>query len=67
MLSLNVFVHSYSKTNPELLEQLWIQLYRYLPGPSMGPKLSSELSASIALSVSIDNLELLHNKNQLIT
>ncbi|KAK4469135.1 hypothetical protein MN116_006718 [Schistosoma mekongi] len=52
--------------NPELLEQLWIQLYRYLPAPSMGPKLSSELSASISLSVSIDNIELLYDKNQLV-
>ncbi|CAH8838614.1 unnamed protein product [Trichobilharzia szidati] len=53
-------------TDPELLEQLWIQLYRYLPGPSMGPKLSSELSPSITLSVSVDNLELIHDRNQLI-
>ncbi|CAH8500101.1 unnamed protein product [Heterobilharzia americana] len=52
--------------DPELLEQLWIQLYRYLPGPSMGPKLSSEHSASISLSVSVDSLELVYNKNQLI-
>uniref|UniRef100_A0A095CB27 Uncharacterized protein n=1 Tax=Schistosoma haematobium TaxID=6185 RepID=A0A095CB27_SCHHA len=51
---------------PELLEQLWIQLYRYLPGPSMGPKLSSDLSTNIELSVSIDNLELLYHKNQLV-
>ncbi|CAL8094503.1 unnamed protein product [Calicophoron daubneyi] len=44
--------------NPELLEQLWNQLYRLLPGPSMAPQLSSDLPLSVDLSVSLENVEL---------
>ncbi|TPP63177.1 hypothetical protein FGIG_04415 [Fasciola gigantica] len=50
-------------TDPELLEQLWIQLYRFLPGPSVSPQLPSELSISVNVAVSVDNVELLRSHN----
>ncbi|KAF7261058.1 hypothetical protein EG68_01584 [Paragonimus skrjabini miyazakii] len=59
--------HVVASTNdPELLQQLWNQLYRFLPGPSVAPKLPSELSINVDLSVSVDSVELHYVDNRLI-
>ncbi|TGZ75620.1 hypothetical protein CRM22_000262 [Opisthorchis felineus] len=58
---------SAANTNdPELLQQLWNQLYRFLPGPAVAPQLPSELAINVDVSVSVDNVELRHTDNGLV-
>lgn len=61
------YSHVWSNPNdPEVMYELWKQLYRFLPPPSLGPHLAADLSISVDLSVSVDNVEVYKSGDGLV-